>query len=141
MPPQLHIITLGVHDLQRALAFYRDGLGWPPSAASQGDIVFFDAGGVVLALYPRAALAEDARVDATGSGFNGVTLAHNAGSRAEVDALFARAVAAGARPVKAPEEVFWGGYSGYIADPEGQLWELAHNPFFPFDAQGRIQLP
>ncbi|MFI0610054.1 MAG: VOC family protein [Anaerolineae bacterium] len=141
MPPRLHIITLGVHDFERALRFYRDGLGWTPSAASQGDIAFFDAGGVVLALHPREALAADAGVPAVGSGFNGLTLAHNVASREAVDAVIRAVEAAGATVVKAPEEAFWGGYSGYFADPEGQLWEVAHNPFFPFDDAGRIVLP
>ena len=141
MPPRLHIITLGVHDFERALRFYRDGLGWTPSAASQGDIAFFDAGGVVLALHPREALAADAGVTPVGSGFNGLTLAHNVASREAVDAVIRAVEAAGATVVKAPEEAVWGGYSGYFADPEGQLWEVAHNPFFPFDDAGRIVLP
>lgn len=142
MPPRLHIVTLGVHDFDRALRFYRDGLGWTPSAASQGDIAFFDAGGVVLALHPRESLAADATVaPAAMAGFNGVTLAHNVASREAVDAVFRAVAAAGATVIKAPEEVFWGGYSGYFADPEGQLWEVAHNPFFPFDDAGRIVLP
>lgn len=142
MPPRLHIITLGVQDFERALRFYRDGLGWSPSSASQDDIAFFDAGGVVLALHPRAALAADATVEAGGgTGFNGVTLAHNVASPEAVDAVFRAVEAAGATVVKAPETAFWGGYSGYFADPEGQLWEVAHNPFFPFDDAGRIVLP
>jgi len=142
MPPRLHIVTLGVQDFERALRFYREGLGWTPSAASQGDIAFFDAGGVVLALHPRAALAADATVEAgAGAGFNGVTLAHNVASREAVDDVFRAVEAAGARVVKPPQEAFWGGYSGYFADPEGQLWEVAHNPFFPFDDAGRIVLP
>ena len=130
MKPKIGLITLGVADLQRSLVFYRDGLGLPthdydPAAG----VVFFKLDGTWLGLFGREALAEDARIDAAGSGFGGVTLAHNEPDRAGVDAVFAQALGAGATPLKAPEEVFWGGYSGYFADPDGHVWEVAHNPF------------
>jgi uncharacterized protein len=140
MQPRLTIVTLGVADIARARAFYGK-LGFKASAASNEHVVFHQAGGVVLALFGRAALAADAGVADSGPGFSGVTLAHNVASPAEVDATLAEAVAAGARLVKAAETVFWGGYSGYFADPDGHLWEVAHNPFFPLDAQGRLELP
>ena len=128
MKAKVSLITLGVADLGRALRFYRDGLGWP-THREDADMVMFPLEGTWLALYPRAALATDAGLPPDGSGFAGVTLAHNLGSRMEVDAAFAQALAAGARPVKTPRDVFWGGYSGYFADPDGHLWEVAFNPF------------
>lgn len=140
MEARLSIVTLGVRDIAAATAFYQR-LGFVRSGQSQDAVTFFDAGGVVLALYGWHALAEDAGVAADGTGFRAVTLAHNVGSPAEVDAVLAEAVAAGARLVKPGQAVFWGGYSGYFADPDGHLWEVAHNPFWPFDAAGRIALP
>jgi len=142
---RLTTVTLGVDDLDRASAFYEQGLGLKPSSASGGPIRFYDCGGVVLALYPRAALAEDAsqpaeRLGPAGS-FDGVTLACNCAGRPEVDALLARAVAAGARLAKPAQEAFWGGYSGYFEDPEGHLWEAVHAPGFALDGQGRLILP
>ncbi len=96
----------------------------------EGDeAVFFALEGSWLSIYPREKLAEDAEVSAEGSGFSGITLAHNVGSRQEVDAVFDQAIRAGARPVKIPQDVFWGGYSGYFSDPDGHLWEIAWNPF------------
>lgn len=140
MEPRLSFVTLGVSDVVRARAFY-EALGFKASAASEGAVTFFDAGGVVLALFGREALAVDAGVPATGSGFSGVALAHNARCEAEVDAVLAEAVAAGARLVKSGQKAFWGGYTGYFADPDGHLWEVAFNPFFPLDAAGRVMLP
>lgn len=138
MRPKLTIITLGVKDLAAASQFYRDGLGWPPS---QDQIVFFDAGGVGLALYPRDLLAEDATVPSAGSGFTGITLAHNTKSKEEVDQVLAQAVQAGATLVKPAQAVFWGGYSGYFADPDGHLWEVAWNPFIEFDENDALIFP
>lgn len=132
MEPRISILTLGVADLERSTAFYRDGFGFPYLTEKSGDdIAFFEVnrGTMWLALYPRAALAEDATVSDTPCSFPGFTLAHNLRSAEEVDAAFAHLVEAGARPVKAPEQVFWGGYSSYVADPDGFLWEIAHNPF------------
>ena len=141
MEPRISIVTLAVADVACATAFYRR-LGFVPAAASQDSITFMEAGGVVLALYPRDALADDACVSAESvQGFSGITLAHNTRSEAEVDAVLAEAVAAGASLRKAGQKVFWGGYSGYFADPDGHLWEVAFNPFFPLSAEGRIELP
>lgn len=141
MRQKLTLITLGVKDLAVASQFYHDGLGWQPSKASQNQIVFFDAGGVGLALYPRDLLAEDATVPSTGSGFTGITLAHNTKSKEEVDQVLARAVQAGATLVKPAQTVFWGGYSGYFADPDGYLWEVAWNPFIEFDENDALIFP
>jgi hypothetical protein len=117
----LSIVTLGVGDLGRAVAFYRDGLGWPLSAASEEDIAFFRTVGVVLALYPREALAEDVGVDPAGGGFPGFTLAHNVADRETVDSTLAGAASAGARIVKEARDASWGGRSGYFADHDGHL--------------------
>jgi catechol 2,3-dioxygenase-like lactoylglutathione lyase family enzyme len=140
MQPRLSLVTLGVADIARARTFYAT-LGFRPSSASNDTVVFMEAGGVVLALFGRAALAEDASVQDGPPGFSGITLAHNCASENEVDAVLAEAVAAGARLVKPAQKAFWGGYSGYFADPDGHLWEVAFNPFFPLDAQGRVVLP
>jgi catechol 2,3-dioxygenase-like lactoylglutathione lyase family enzyme len=122
MKPRISMITLGVRDLAASVAFYAQGLGLP-RMESPPEVAFFTLDGTWLGLYGRQALAEDATVQAEGSGFTGVTLAHNVASEAEVDALLKQAVAAGGR-------LFWGGYSGYFADPDGHLWEVAHNPHF-----------
>lgn len=142
MEPRLSLVTLGVADVAKARAFY-ERLGFRASNASEDNVAFFDAGGVVLALYGREALAEDACVSGGGArgGFSGVTLAHNVASEKDVDAVLAAAVAVGARLVRPAQAVFWGGYSGYFADPDGHLWEVAYNPFFPLDASGRVVLP
>ena len=118
-----------------------EGLGWPLSSASGGDVAFFRTGGVVLALYPRDALAADANLAPAGTGFGGVTLAHNVAEREQVDAVLAEAAAAGGTILKPAEETFWGGRSGYFADPSGQAWEVAWKPHFPFAADGSLQLP
>jgi uncharacterized protein len=140
MEQRLSIVTLGVIDLAGSRQFY-ERLGWRASSASSDGIVFFQAGGMALALYPRHELAKDARVAAEGRGFPGLTLAYNARTRPEVDAVLAEAVAAGAKLLKPAEEAFWGGYSGYFADPDGFLWEVAWNPFFVIAADGALQLP
>ncbi len=136
MKPRLSLVTLGVADLSRALRFYRDGLGWPTTAADGDGVAFFNLGGVVLSLYPREKLAEDVMVAPSGSGFAGITLAHNVASEAEVDEVLRTVAALGATIVKPAQKVFWGGYSGYFADPDGHLWEVAHNPFWKVDADG-----
>lgn len=140
MEPRISLVTLGVADLARARAFY-EALGWRASGASQPEIVFFQANGMALALFSRAALAADAECEDRPTGFAAITLAHNARSEEEVDAIFAAAIAAGARAAKAPHKVFWGGYSGYFADPDGHLWEVAYNPFFALDERGNLNLP
>jgi len=139
MEPRLSLVTLGVRDVARSRAFY-EALGFKAGTASNEAVTFFDAGGVVLALFGRAALAEDATVSDGAAGFAGVALAHNARSEADVDATMAEAVAAGATLVKPARKTFWGGYSGYFADPDGHLWEVAHNPYFTLGADGRVEL-
>ena len=141
MEPRVSLITLGVRNLERAVAFYQDGLGWPLSGASvEGEVAFFRTGGTVLALWWREALAEAANVDAGGSGFSGFALAHNLAQKEEVDSVLAEAVSAGATVVREARDVFFG-RNGYIADPEGYLWEVAWNPAFPIAADGTIRLP
>ena len=137
---RVSIVTLGVADLQRSSAFY-ERLAWKRSKAGNDSIVLFQAGGMVLALYPRTDLANDARLPAEGSGFAGMSLALNARDRAEVDQVLSEAVAAGARLLKPAEEAFWGGYSGYFADPDGFAWEVAWNPHFTVEADGSLRLP
>jgi catechol 2,3-dioxygenase-like lactoylglutathione lyase family enzyme len=129
MEPRISMVVLGVSDLERSVRFYRDGLGLP-RRESAPEIAFFTTRGTWLSLYERKALAEDAGVSADGRGFAGVTLAHNVRSREEVDRVIATALAAGARVTSPAQERFWGGYSGYFADPDGFLWEVAWNPHF-----------
>lgn len=140
MKQTISFITLGVADLARSRAFYQ-ALGWRESTASQEAIAFYQAGSVAFALFQRQALAEDAAVSPVGSGFPGFTLAHNVPSEAAVLATLAEAVAAGATLVRPADKVFWGGFRGYFADPDGFLWEVCCNPFIPLDADGFIQLP
>ena len=139
MHPRLTVVTLGVTDVSRALAFYKQGLGWP-TAFEQDDVAFFQLSGVILALYPRHLLAEDATVDPKGNGFSGVTLAHNVGSEREVDAVLEEARTAGATIARRGEKAVWGGYRGYFADPDGYLWEVVYNPQWPLDNQGRLTI-
>jgi catechol 2,3-dioxygenase-like lactoylglutathione lyase family enzyme len=141
MRQKITIVTLGVQDLQRALDFYETGLGWKRSSASTGDIVFFKLGGLVLSLYPRHLLAEDATLADTETGFSGISLAYNTQSPEEVDAVLSRVQALGATVVKPAQKVFWGGYSGYFKDLDGHLFEVAHNPFWELDEKGDVMLP
>ena len=127
MEPHVSLIALGVSNLERALAFYRDEQGLPMREGDTG-VAFFQLRGLWLALFPREALAEDAGVSSAGQGFTGIALAHNVSTNEEVDALLGQAVAAGGLLVKAGQPAFWGGYSGYFADPDGHLWEVAANP-------------
>jgi hypothetical protein len=129
MKPRISMITLGVRDLAVAVDFYERGLGLP-RMESPPEVAFFTLDGSWLGLYGRDDLAADAAVPPEGSGFAGVTLAHNVASEAEVEALLAEAVAAGATLVKPGQPTAWGGYAGYFADPDGHLWEVAHNPHF-----------
>jgi predicted lactoylglutathione lyase len=140
MEPRISLVTLGVADLGRARAFY-EALGWRPSPASTPEVAFFQGNGLALALFGRAALAADAGLSDQPAGFSGVTLAYNAHSKADVDEVFAEAVGAGGTRVKAPHDTVWGGYSGYFSDPDGHLWEVAWNPFFPLDPHGNLSLP
>ena len=141
MEQRFTMVSLGVEDLARAANFYESGLGWKRSSQSNDSIVFFKMGGVILGLYSRDALAEDAAVPAAGTGFAGIALAHNTRSKEEVDDVLATAKAAGATILKPAQDVFWGGYSGYFADPDGHLWEVAWNPFWPLDEDGTPQIP
>jgi len=141
MEPRLTLITLGVDDLDRAIAFYRDVVGWTPASVVEGDVAFFDLGGIVLALWGRADLAADIGTTVARDGSEGMALAYNARSREEVDAIFATLGERGASIVKPPVETDWGGYSGYFADPDGHHWEVAWNPFWPIREDGRIDFP
>lgn len=138
---RISMITLGVSDVAAATAFYQK-LGFRRSSASNDSVTFFHMNGTVLGLFGRDALAADAGLEPTRpQSFEGMTLAHNLASREAVDAAWDFAVSCGARAVKKPHEVFWGGYSGYFADPDGHLWELAHNPFMDLDEAGHMSLP
>lgn len=141
MRQKLTLITLGVQDLNQAIQFFENGLGWKRSPASAGDMIIFPLGGMLLGLYPRHALAEDIGIPENGSGFSGFTLAYNAKDEKEVDQVMAQAEKAGATIVKKAQKVFWGGYSGYFRDPQGFLFEVAHNPFWEFDENDNIRLP
>jgi catechol 2,3-dioxygenase-like lactoylglutathione lyase family enzyme len=139
MEQRLSLLTLGVADLERSRRFYEDGLGWRRGNAHP-EVVFFQLGGIVLALFARTALAADAGLEAEGSGFGGIVLAYNAHSRAEVDAVLAEAEAAGARILKPAQDAFWGGYTGYFADPDGHPWEVAWNPEWTILEDGSVRL-
>ncbi|NNF32781.1 MAG: VOC family protein [Saprospiraceae bacterium] len=132
------MVGLGVKDLKASTLFYETHFGWTKTRSSNDDITFFQLNGILLSLYNREKLAEDATVDPNGSGFKGVTLAYNTRSEEEVDDIIKRLSDAGVTIVKQPEKVFWGGYSSYIADPDGHLWEIAFNPFLPLDEDGNV---
>jgi len=138
MEQRVSLITLGVDDLARARAFY-EALGWSAGAAPADDVVFFQTGGSVFALWGREQLTEDSAVSDSG-GYGGVTLAYNARDREEVDAVIEEARAAGGRIGREPAETFWGGYSGVFVDPDGHPWEVAHNPHWTVGADGSISL-
>ncbi|MFC8452676.1 VOC family protein [Kitasatospora sp. NPDC057223] len=140
-PARISIVTLGVSDLGRSAGFY-ERLGWRRSSVSSPEIIWFRTADSVLGLFPYEALAADAGIPATGEpSFRGVTLAVNLESPEKVDGALRVAVEAGATVVKPPAATSWGGYSGYFEDPDGHLWELAHNPFFPFTGAGQLDLP
>ncbi|MDP9294497.1 MAG: VOC family protein [Actinomycetota bacterium] len=138
MEQRVSLITLGVADLARARAFY-EALGWATGAEPGDDVVFFQAGGMIVALWDRAKLAEDSGVE-DGGGWGGVTLAYNVRSPAEVDAVIAEARAAGAAIARDGAETFWGGYSGAFVDPDGHPWEVAHNPRWTIGDDGSVSL-
>ena len=140
VPARLTLVTLGVADVARATSFY-EALGWRKSSASQDEVSFFQLGGLALSVFGRQSLADDATVGSEGSGFSGISLAINLESEAEVDRVAAEWVSCGGTLVKQPERVFWGGYSGYVKDPDGHLWELAYNPGFALLPDGSMQLP
>lgn len=138
MEQRISLVTLGVTDLERSRAFY-EALGWS-GQSPDGDVVFFQAGGMILALWGRDQLAADSAVT-DGGAWGGVTLAHNVGSPEEVDSILAQAEAAGATIGRAGEATFWGGYSGVYIDPDGHPWEIAHNPGWTLDEDGSTRLP
>ena len=140
MSPHISMITLGVPDVAKATAFY-ERLGFAKSSASQEAVTFFKAGSVVLGLFGRDPLQEDAAASNLCTGNGGIAVAMNYASEAEVDAMMAKAEAEGARILKPAQKVFWGGYSGYFADPDGHAWEVAFNPFWSVDEQGHVDLP
>lgn len=139
-PQRVTLITLGVDDLERAKSFYAK-LGWAPHPSPAEEVVFYQMHGSVLGLFGRAALAKDQGREGTPLGTGAMTLAQNFATEADVDAAYALALEAGATALKAPEKVFWGGYSGYFADPDGHVWELAMNPFWPLETDGSLKLP
>lgn len=140
MEPRIHIITLGVQDLERAYDFYHHGLGFPTTRKPETGIIFFQTGGVCLALYPADELAKDVAEDfpVDRSRFPGITLAHNTRSKEQVDEILQRAVEAGGKLEKPAQDTFWGGYSGYFSDPEGYLWEVAYADSWAFHPDGSL---
>jgi catechol 2,3-dioxygenase-like lactoylglutathione lyase family enzyme len=129
MKSRISMITLGVNDLSKSIKFYEEGLGFP-KMESPPEVAFFTLNGSWLGLYGRESLAEDVGISSKGTGFTGFTLAHNVASETEVEEVINQALSAGATLVKSAQKVFWGGYSGYFSDPDGYLWEVAHNPLF-----------
>lgn len=140
MKQTISFVTLGVADLDRSRRFYQ-ALGWNESSGSQAEVAFFQVGSIAFALFGRESLAEDAQVSSEGSGFPGFALAHNVATEADVEITLQEAVVAGGRLVRPAEKASWGGFRGYFADPDGFLWEVCYNPFFPLDEQGFIHLP
>lgn len=140
MEARISLVTLGVEDLDRAIRFYEE-MGLTRHQGVTDGVAFFQMGGMILSLYPRADLAKDADVEDQRAGFSGIALAYNTRTDEEVDGIISAAKAAGGRIVRRPERAAWGGYSGYFADTEGHLWEVAYNPGFPIDGKGRIALP
>lgn len=140
MEQRISVITLGVKDLEKSKEFYQS-LGWQPSSASNDHLVAFQANGIIVCLYPEKLLAEDAMTDKVSQGFRGFTFAYNVANREEVDRILTEAEKSGAAIVKKAQDVFWGGYSGYFADPNGFLWEVAWNPHWPLSENGDVQLP
>ena len=138
-PAGISLVTLGVEDIALSTKFYA-ALGWRLAPQSQPSVSFLQGHNIVLGLFGRGALAEDAHVKDVATGFAAISLAVNLPSQAAVDSYFAKALGAGATPRKQPQKVFWGGYSSYFSDPDGHLWEIAHNPFFHMDDNGKLDL-
>lgn len=139
-PLRLSLVTLGVDNLAGATKFYED-MGLQRRLKNAEGVAFFNAGGVILSIYSREALAKDIMIESFKPGFSGMTLAYNVASEAEVDLVLNAAEKAGGKILKAAGRIFWGGYVGYFADPEGHIWEVAHNPGFTFDAHGCVVVP
>jgi catechol 2,3-dioxygenase-like lactoylglutathione lyase family enzyme len=139
MEQRLSLVTLGVADLARSRRFYEEGLGWR-RGNEHAEVVFYQLGGLILALFARASLAADAGLSPEGHGFGGMALAYNTRTREEVDQVMAEAAAAGATILKPAQDAFWGGYTGYFADPDGHLWEAAWNPGWTVEADGSVRL-
>jgi predicted lactoylglutathione lyase len=141
MSPHISLITLGVADIAKATAFY-EKLGFVISKkASEASVSFFKAGGIVLAIWSRASQKQDANANDLWTGNGGIVVAQNVASESEVEAMMAKAETAGACILKPAAKTFWGGYNGYFADPDGHVWEVAHNPFWHLDENGRVDLP
>lgn len=139
MDQRLSLVTLGITDLTRSRRFYEEGLGWTAGFAND-DVVFYQLNGMILALWHRDALAQDANLSAESTGVGGIALAYNVGERATVDAVLAEAARAGAKILKSGQEAFWGGYTGYFADPDGHPWEVAWNPGWTLHPDGSVSL-
>lgn len=140
MEQRFSLVTLATRDLARSTAFY-EGLGWSRSVKEAPGIAFFQCGGAALALYPREEFFRDLGIEDDGSDVGGITVAYNARSRDEVDAVLGRVAALGGEIIKPGHEVFWGGYTSYFRDPDGHVWEVAWNPGFPVDETGAVHLP
>ncbi len=138
MRPSLTAVTLGVADLKRSHAFYCEGLGWKTKSKLEDGVIFIPLAGIVLALFSWDELAKDATLKSDGSGFRGISLAHNTRSEGEVDQVLADVERVGGRIIKPAEKTFWGGYGGYFTDPDGHLWEVVHNPFWKLNEEGRV---
>ncbi len=139
MDQRLTMITLGVTDLENSKRFYNEVFGWTPTKESNENIVFYKANGMLLSLYERRALAEDVTIPHEGEGFRSFTMAYNTRNREEVDSLMAKFNEVGITIVKEAQDVFWGGYSGYIQDPDGFIWEIAYNPHMTLDVYGNVK--
>jgi catechol 2,3-dioxygenase-like lactoylglutathione lyase family enzyme len=141
MEQRLSMVTLGVSDLARSREFYEQGLGWQSVNPDNKAIAFYQAGALVVGMLPRTEIVQDGNLEDTGSGYGGISLAHNVATPGEVDALLAEAEAAGATILKRAQRTAWGGYSGYFADPDGHPWEVAHNPHWTLTEDGGVVLP
>lgn len=138
MESRITIIGLGVSNVHSSAEFYEECFGWASTEQSNESIVFFKLNGILLSLYGKEALADDAGVNPEGHGFKAVSVAYNCRSEKEVDDIFAFLHSKNVNVIKEPQKVFWGGYSGYVADPDGHLWEIAFNPYLPLDSEGNI---
>jgi uncharacterized glyoxalase superfamily protein PhnB len=141
MEQRLSLITLGTENVPALTSFYEETFGWKPLPNSNEEVTFFQLNGFQLGIFGKQALAEDAQISSAGSGFKGFSLSYNLQSQKEVDELFKELKAKNVKVLKEPQKVFWGGYSGYIADLDGNIWEIAHNPYMEFDEDGNVISP